>query len=298
MKNEIKPLVSILIPVYNPGNYLRIAIDSALMQTYKNIEIIIVNNNSTDETNDILLNYHKYENIQIFNNNITIPMAKNWNKCMNFANGKYIKFLCADDYFHPEIVEKMVEVMENNPNVGLCACAFDFIDENNKIIKTRKIFKEGSYDGLKIIKYTMKRRNKIGCPTNIIFRTSFFKEKNEQFVDNEIIVTDWDMWIRILKKSNFYYIRQILSSFRLYKNSGTGINKYKKIWYEQFFLIKKRYIYKDCDTKKLFSNFDLKYVKIYNFTYCFLGALFYFFKTGEKSIFNDVFSLLKEENIP
>ena len=100
-------LVSILIPVYNRDKFIEETINSALSQTYQNIEIIIVDNNSTDNTWRIIKKYTKKDNrIKAFKNDTNIGPVRNWKKCTDKADGEFGKILWSDDLIAPEFIEK------------------------------------------------------------------------------------------------------------------------------------------------------------------------------------------------
>jgi len=111
--------VSILIPTYNSEKYIEETIESALVQTYKNFEIIIVDNASNDNTFKIMQEYaKKHDNIKIFKNEENIGPIKNWMKCISEASGKYGKILWSDDLIKNIFLEKTVNILEENQNVG------------------------------------------------------------------------------------------------------------------------------------------------------------------------------------
>ena len=91
-----KPLVSVLMPVYNAGSYLDDAINSVLNQSYTNFELIIVNDGSTDNTEEII-NKYKNEKVQYFVNPSNIKLIKTLNKGVDLCTGKYIARMDADD---------------------------------------------------------------------------------------------------------------------------------------------------------------------------------------------------------
>src|ERR1035438_1370812 len=108
--NEL-PLVSICIPTYNTGNYIAAAIQSVLDQTYTNLEIIITDNCSTDNTIEIINSFHD-PRISYFRNDHNFGVEYNWNKSLKLAKGKYLKLLCADDIIYPDCIREQVSVME------------------------------------------------------------------------------------------------------------------------------------------------------------------------------------------
>src|SRR5687767_8430509 len=117
-----KPKVSVLIPTYNYAHFLDETIQSVLNQTYSDYELIIVDNKSTDSTVELVGKYLGDPRVRFYQNEKNLGLTGNWNKCLEYATGEYIKFLCADDKFHPEMLAKFVAVMEENPTVSLVTC--------------------------------------------------------------------------------------------------------------------------------------------------------------------------------
>ncbi len=115
----MKPLVSILIPIYNRIDLYSDSVESALSQDYENIEIIIVDNNSTDGTYEAI--NKKYGNnpiIKLYKNDSNIGPVGNWIQCLNKATGKYIKFLWSDDLIEKSFIKKTVSILETNENIA------------------------------------------------------------------------------------------------------------------------------------------------------------------------------------
>ena len=110
-----QPLVSIIVPVYNVESWLNKCIDSLLEQSYKNIEILLINDGSTDKSGDICNEYlNKSSKIRVFNNeNKGLSYSRNFG--MKNANGKYIVFIDSDDFISDSnIIEKFVEILEKD----------------------------------------------------------------------------------------------------------------------------------------------------------------------------------------
>lgn len=121
MANQDDPLISVIVPCYNQGQYLDEAVDSVLAQTYQNFEIIIVNDGSTEpESIKILNNYHKPRTQVIHTSNQGVCRARN--TAIETAQGKYIFPLDADDKIAPTYLEKALKIIENNLDVGIVYC--------------------------------------------------------------------------------------------------------------------------------------------------------------------------------
>ena len=111
----IDKLVSILIPVYNRATLVGKTIDSAIHQSYRNIEIIVVDNHSTDDTWDILQSYAaKDKRIRIFRNEENVGPVLNWKRCLDEARGEYAKILFSDDLIETDFIEKTLAVFDAN----------------------------------------------------------------------------------------------------------------------------------------------------------------------------------------
>ena len=130
------PLVSVVIPVHNGEKYIKESIDSCLNQTYDNIEIIVVDDNSEDKTLEILKNYGE---------KITVLPVEKQNGLGNVINigirksqGKYIAKMDADDFMYPTRIQKQVEYLESNPNCVAIGGQIDIIDENSNITGHRE----------------------------------------------------------------------------------------------------------------------------------------------------------------
>ena len=116
MKNN--PLVTVIVPVYNCEKYIARCIESVINQTYSNIELIIVNDGSTDHTNEICENYNKkYQNIKLINQkNQGVSIARN--NALNISLGQYIQFTDSDDYMEKDMIELMVKsAVTNNSDI-------------------------------------------------------------------------------------------------------------------------------------------------------------------------------------
>ena len=204
MKNQ--PKVSIIIPVYNGSNYLAEAIDSALAQTYKNIEIIVVNDGSNDggASKKIALSYGKKIKYYEKQNG---GAASALNYGIEKMTGKYFSWLSHDDIYLPDKVKKEVEMLLKHKNYeAVIACNVNIVDENLVLIRQNKIsniFNKAVdvFLGLDI------KTGLNGC--SLLIPKSLF-EKVGVF-DTELRYTqDYDMWYRLSKVSDFYLVNDNL----------------------------------------------------------------------------------------
>jgi glycosyltransferase involved in cell wall biosynthesis len=128
-----KPLVSVVIPVYNSEKYLQQAIDSILNQTYTNLELILINDVSTDKSKEICLS-NKDPRVFYYENEKNLGIALTRNAGFSKTKGKYIAILDNDDISLPERIEKQVDFLENNPDYGMCGTFYSVIDGEGKLV--------------------------------------------------------------------------------------------------------------------------------------------------------------------
>lgn len=133
MKNNT-PLVSIIIPVYNREKYINEAILSAVNQTYQNIEIIIGDNKSTDNTWNLIKDWsYKDERIKVFQNEKNIGPVLNWYECFKRANGEYIKILWSDDWMDKDFITKSLSIFDKE-TAFILSNHFIINEEDKKIL--------------------------------------------------------------------------------------------------------------------------------------------------------------------
>lgn len=119
-----QPLVSVLIPTYNRQAYIADCISSALNQTYPNIEVIVVDNCSTDRTFQICLEFQSRDpRVKVFQNSENIGPVRNWQQCAKKAEGFYVKILFSDDELLSNCVEELVQMIQSDRSVGIAYCA-------------------------------------------------------------------------------------------------------------------------------------------------------------------------------
>lgn len=209
------PKVSVLIPTYNQCDLLKEAIESVLAQTLTDFELIVNDNASTDGTQQMVQGYFKDSRVRYFRNDSVIAMHENWNKCLDHVQGSYIKYLCSDDKFRPQVLEKMVAVMDQHPDVSIVSCGRAYFGE-----KQREFVLDwkGKYDGKETILNTLRTYNWLACPSTVMCRMKNFKEQKFR---NYKWITDWDMWIRQLALGNYFAIPEILVDERVHNRSVT-----------------------------------------------------------------------------
>ncbi len=216
-------LVSVCIPTYNYANYLPASIESVLGQTYRNFELIIVDDHSKDNSAEIALKYAiQNKEIRFYRNDKNLGMVENWNRCLELAKGSYVKVMGADDILEPSCLQKSVKVLAENPNVSLLSCARTLIDKDGQPIRTSAYsHKFQIISGEKTIKKCFFTANLIGEPTATMFRK---KDAFRGFDLRYRQLTDLEMWFHLLEKGDFAFIPEPLCRFRVHQKQTTKAN--------------------------------------------------------------------------
>ena len=216
--------VSIIIPCFNQGKYVQEAIESALKQTYKNIEIVCVNDGSNDETSEIVRSLaDKYKNIIFFDLKENKGVINARNLAIDASTGDYILPLDADDIIEPTYIEKAVEILNNNSDVGIVYCKVRKFGTKNKIWK----LPEFNLDNF--------------LYENCIFNCALFRKedfyKAGKYKENMINgCEDWDLWLSFVElELKPYKINEILFNYRQHKDSRTKITSGDVDWKINFF---------------------------------------------------------------
>jgi len=224
-------LVSVVIPTYNKAQYLKEAIESVLNQTYKNIEIIVIDDGSTDESREVVNSFTpsilntKYRIlnpiIYFWQENKGAAMARNTG--IKKAKGKYIAFLDSDDLWLREKLEKQVSFMEENPETGLLGTGCYEITNKGKIIG-QKIFPIKNKDLQKdLIKYNPFIQSSVVVKREVFSKVGLY---NKGFRESE----DYELWLRIGQNYKIGNLPEPLVRKRYYKK-GLSPTKDKKQLY-------------------------------------------------------------------
>lgn len=217
-------LVSIVMPSYNTAPYIKDSINSVLQQSYTNWELLIVDDCSTDNTVDIIKDFHDAR-ISLFQNEKNSGAAISRNYALRKAKGKWIAFLDSDDMWKPEKLEKQLEFMEKN-RYDFSYTKYEVVDFNGEttgkmLSGPKKITKRGMY------RYCWP-----GCLT-----VMYNAEKAGMIqVENIKRHNDYAMWIQVSKKATCYLLPDVLSCYRKRNNSITSQNYFNLIkWHYRLF---------------------------------------------------------------
>jgi glycosyltransferase involved in cell wall biosynthesis len=165
------PLLTVAIPTFNCAHFLPDAIASIMRQGLDDFEILIVDNASEDNTEEVVRSLQN-SRIRYLRNPSNLGAQENGNRCLANSRGRYIKLLCADDVLLDGILRKQLNILETRPDVALVTCNYLSTDHNLNIDGVC-IELPGAHPGRRVINFCLSRMtNCVGGPSNIMFRRS------------------------------------------------------------------------------------------------------------------------------
>lgn len=235
-------LVSIVMASYNHADYLTSRMDSLICQTYENIEIIVIDDCSNDNSLDILRKYQDHKKVRLIIREANGGWINVFNQGIELSKGEFILFANCDDECDPEMIAHLVQSMSTNPSAGVSYCRSVLIDKESNVIGD-------DYSGREV---GFKKR----CTQNTLLKSSealhFFQHsciipntsaaliRKECFdavgfiKKNYTVCADWELYINISKRFDIAYISISLNRFRIHRASICGSAK-ERIIYEEYF---------------------------------------------------------------
>lgn len=212
--SKSQPLVSVVIATYNMGQYLAQAVDSILQQTWKNIEVVVVDDGSKDNTPEVMTQYQGDTRvIYIRNENQGQPKAKNCG--IKNTKGEFVAFCDADDLWEPNKLEVQMPLF-TSPQIGIVYSDISNIDENN--VRYEKVADEVRYTGK--VTDQMLIKNFVPFGTAVIRRACI--EKSGMFDEQFRMGIDWDLWLRYSLDWEFAYTPMRTYIYRVWSGQMSG----------------------------------------------------------------------------
>lgn len=231
-------LVSVIVTSYNHAEYLKQRMDSLLTQTYENLEIIVVDDCSTDNSLEVLAGYKHDPRVRVVSQERNRGYAAANNLAVSLCRGEYILFAECDDYSEPTQAEILYQKLAANESVGVAFSGSNMVDGRGEKFREDFSLRETSFQKLcatdtLIPKETMQKFFLIAC---VIPNMSAAMLKKEYFAAVSGLsplykaCADWDFWCRIAPTCDFYYVKEPLNNFRRHRNTvGSTFNLHQQV---------------------------------------------------------------------
>lgn len=218
--SEPAPRISVLMPVYNADSYLRDAIDSVLGQSFTDLELILVDDGSTDDSSKII-NQYEDPRIRKYSNEVNLGIVPTRNKCVSLAMGEYVALLDADDISFPHRLEHQFSFLENHPNVGVLGTGFQFIDHSSQIMASYHFPEEHQ-----LIAWSLFFFSSLANST-VMMRTIILRELGGYQSDEGKVnagVEDYDLWFRAADHTQMHNLQEIYVQIRKHDTNITSVH--------------------------------------------------------------------------
>ena len=236
------PRVSAIVPNYNHAIYLQERLESIYKQTFKDLEVIILDDCSKDNSRDIINTYRERPNTHIFfNDQNTGSTFAQWQRGLEKANGDFIWIAESDDYAAPEFLERLVNVMDAEPTVGLAYSRSYLINSANEIIGDSNCWTDdldperwrSSYinNGINEIEQFLLKKNCIPNASAVLFRTSVAHKVALPDASYRLC-GDWLYWMRLLSISDIAFVSHPLNFWRQDSSNARASNAGTLEWLE------------------------------------------------------------------
>ena len=239
MANAMRPSVSICIPMYNGAAHLPECLRSALSQTFNDIEFVLVDDGSTDDTVRIAEEFARRDSrVRLFRNPKNLGLVGNWSKAVEHAKGDWIKFLFQDDFLAPNCVERMFNARNQEAMLIACQRAITFESGTSEKVRdtytahfsehnlARAFPNQTSIDAARFAELLLLQPifNWIGEPTAVMLHRSAF-ERYGQFNSNLVMFCDWEFFARVAVQTGVIFIAEPLATFRVHDRSVSATNR-------------------------------------------------------------------------
>ena len=234
------PAVSVIVPVFNQAPFLRNRLDSILKQQFRDVEIIILDDASTDNSLEVASEYLSHPALRIIGNetNSGSPLRQ-WQKGIEMARGALVWIAEGDDYASHDFLSSLIPAF-NNLAVMMAYCASHCVDEND-VVSNEHYLRSGHYDGLGFprerwqndyitdgrqeIENALAVRNIIPNVSAVLFRRSVFDHLDFSGISGLKTTGDWKLYLSVLKKGSLAYFHQHLNFHRIHAKSVIGATK-------------------------------------------------------------------------
>lgn len=238
------PLVSVFVPAYNAGRFLRRTLDSVLSQTYRHLEIVVLDDASTDDTAAITRSYDDCR-LTYLRNERNLGQFRTMSRAVELSHGEFIAIYHSDDVYEPDIVEREVAFLRSHPAAGAVFAQDNIIDEQDRLLV--RVSLPAQFRGRPVLSYEdvfpylLRNKNQLLCCPTFMARRTALAEAGPFDGDRYRIAADLDMWLRILRRHPVGVLEQRLVNYR--RSSAQESSRYRNLrtTEEEFFAIMDRY---------------------------------------------------------
>ncbi len=218
------PKVSVVIPVYNAENFVGQSIESILSQTYRDFELIIIDDGSTDNSVEVIKSY-KDARIRFYQNKTNTGLAGVRNKGIQLSNGEYLAWLDADDISHPDRLARQVQILDSDEEIGICGTWTKNIGVNRGKVNRYPV--ENEYLKCCMIFYDP------FATSSVMLRRKVLIDNSISFDNTFLTAEDYALWQNVSKFAGCCNIPQVLTYYRIHSDQVSSHRKHlekQNVW--------------------------------------------------------------------
>lgn len=200
------PKISVILPVYNGEQYIAEAVQSILDQTFKDFELLVINDASTDNTLSVLRSFTD-PRIRIVNNEVNLKVVKSLNKGLELSSGEYIARMDGDDIASPSRFQKQLAYFSQHPEIDVCATQVEVFGGQNYITR--------QYETHNFIKASLLFLNIIIHPS-VMFKRASFIENGYYYDESYDNAEDYGLWVKTIDKLKYAIVPDVLLKYRIH----------------------------------------------------------------------------------
>ena len=209
------PKVSVLLPCYNHGEFVAEAIESVINQTYKNIEFIVADDGSPDNSAEVMKRYEQYYDKSLY---FEENKGSRFAEMREYATGKYIALMHSDDVWHPDKLALQITYLEKHPECGVCLSWSDYTDEFLNPEDDYSIFYQGNRTSTEWIRFFWDKGNALCNPSSVM-------KREYRMVDSKYGRDCWQLpdlfwWVDVAQKTQMHIIPKALVKMRRYQKQN------------------------------------------------------------------------------
>ena len=220
MMESTSPLISVIIPAFNAELYIQEALESVCSQTYLNLEIIIINDGSSDRTREIIEQFQDTRILLISRENR--GLIATLNEAIEISRGDYIARMDADDICLGTRLDRQVQYLRKHHNIGLLFTGIEYVDENGRELRKKVSAKSRKLEPVELL---------FGCPVchpTAMFDMTKLKKSDIQYDKAYCLAEDFELWTRLVNITEIGIINEVLFKYRIHPNSITSKNNEKQ----------------------------------------------------------------------
>ena len=217
------PAVSVCVPAYQAERFLGATMRSVLAQNFGDFELLVLDNASTDRTDDVAHSFDDYR-IRVMRNSRVLPLAENWNLAVHYSRASLVKLLCADDLLRPDCLRLQHQTMIGRPDLALTASRRDFVDDDGRRLVADRGLRGliGTHNRTAVARRIVRDGgNPVGEAGSVLFRRTHFDAAGG-FDGRLRFPMDLDLWLRLLDHGDFHGQPESLAAFRIRPGSLSG----------------------------------------------------------------------------